>query len=82
MQPLENVHVAIIGYADRLADRDIGLRHDGGGVDQQCFAVPAPDRMAVKRRIGVFGMWTAIHVNSSHPVAIDFAQHGDTAGGR
>ena len=75
------MHVAIIGYADRFADRDIGLRRDRGGVDDKRFALPVPDRMAVQRQIRVLGMRTAIRIDSPHPVAVDFAQHGDAAGG-
>src|SRR5258706_9139013 len=35
MQPFENVHVAIVRYPDRLADRAIGLRRDRRGIDHQ-----------------------------------------------
>ena len=37
--------------------------------------------MAVQRQIRVLGMRTAIRINSPHPVAVDFAEHGDAAGG-
>src|SRR5450631_1419617 len=70
MQPFEDVHVAIVGYADRLADRNIGLRRDRDGVDHQRVAVPMPDRVAVKGQIGVFGMRTAVQIDTSHPVAV------------
>src|SRR3984893_1944998 len=77
MDPFDDMHVAVIRDADRLADRDIGLRDDRDGVDDQRFAVPMPDRVTVKRQVGIFGMRPAVHVDSPHSVAVDFAQHGD-----
>src|SRR5215467_3628205 len=51
MNALDDVHVAVIGNAHRLAHGNIGLRPDADGVDNQCVALPMADRMAVERRV-------------------------------
>jgi len=41
----------------------------------------ATARLRSKQCDGPFGVRTSIHIDSSHSVAIDFAQHGDATGG-
>jgi hypothetical protein len=64
---------------NRLAGRDIGLRRDRRGVDDQHIALPLADRITVQRQVRLFRVPTAVGVNPPHAVAFDLAQPGDAA---
>src|SRR5215475_1266975 len=66
------------GMPNRLARRDIGLRRDRRGVDDQHIVLPLADRPC-NVRSGSSGGPTAVGVNPPHAVAVDLAQPGDAA---
>src|SRR5271170_5557426 len=70
MEPLDDMHFAVVWNADRFADRDIGLWRNGSRVDHQHIAIPMTDRMAVQCQIGIFGMRTAVGIDAPHAVAV------------
>src|SRR5262249_47596566 len=75
---LDDVEIAVVGYADGFADGAEGLRQDADGVDDKRVAVPAPDRMAVKTGIRIGRMWPAVGVDAPKPIAVRLAEHRDT----
>ena len=50
IKPLDDGNIAIVWNADRLPRRDIGLRRDRRGVDDQHIALPLADRVTVQRQ--------------------------------
>jgi hypothetical protein len=71
------MHSAIVPDPGRFANRDIGLRCNGGGIDhQRCINARS---VAVKREIGVFEVRTPIHIIRRIRLP-STSPHGDAAG--
>ncbi len=81
MDPLDHVHVAIVGHAHRLADGQDNLRQQGDGVDHQQVALPMADGVAVEGQVGIVRMAAAVGVDAAQAIAVHLAQQGDAAGG-
>src|SRR5262245_9554509 len=68
-----DVHIAIVRHADRLADRKRRLRQDVDRIDDKRVAFPMTDRMAVKSRVWRVGMLATVGVDTAQPIAVGFA---------
>src|SRR5215469_14227767 len=74
MDPLDNLHVAIVRHAHRLVYREHGLWFDIDGLDDERIPLPMADGMAVEGQLRLvrIGMAAPVGVNAPKPVAVRF----------
>src|SRR5262249_13259546 len=70
---LDDVHFAVVGHANGLADGKVGLRQDADRIDHQRRAFPMSDGMTVEGRIRVAWMRPSVRIDTTKPVAVGFA---------
>ncbi len=74
MDPFDDVHVAVVRHAHRLVDREICLRQQRNGVDDERPAFPSPDRVAMKTGVRISRMRPPVGVDAAQPVAVALAE--------